>query len=49
VATEGLVAEAKHADDVRKKSNNCYLYLCVVLEVVILAVLVVIYATSKTT
>jgi hypothetical protein len=47
VATEGLVAEAKHADEVRMKANNCYLYLCLILEVVILAILIVIYSTSK--
>jgi len=45
-ATVGLREESKHADEVRKKANNCYLYVCVLVEIVVLAILVVVYTTS---
>ena len=47
VATEGLVEEAKHADSVRKQESNCYWYICLVLEAVILIILLVAYAITS--
>lgn len=39
VATEGLREETKHAEAVRIKGQVCYMYICIVIEVVIILVM----------
>jgi hypothetical protein len=46
VATAGLREEAKHADDVRKQTQNCYSYICILVEVILLAILTIVYFSS---
>jgi hypothetical protein len=44
-ATEGLRQEARHAEQIRQKSQMCVLYIFVIIEVLIIAILlVVLYA-----
>ena len=40
---EALRSEAKHAEVVRQKSKMCHLYMCLVVEVLVLGVLGIIY------
>jgi len=42
-AADGLKQEARHADEVRIKSNVCGLYMCVVVEVVIIVILLIVW------
>lgn len=39
VATEGLKEETKHAEEVRIKGQVCYMYICIVIEVVIILIM----------
>ena len=44
-ATVGLREEARHAEQIRQKSQMCVLYICVLIEIIIIAILlVVLYA-----
>jgi len=44
-ATEGLREEARHAEQIRQKSQMCVLYIFVIIEILIIAILlVVLYA-----
>jgi len=47
VATEGLREETKHAEQIRRKSQVCYMYICIVVEVVVLLVLIILVFASK--
>ena len=38
-ASEGLKEETKHAEAVRIKGQVCYMYICVVVEVVIILIM----------
>ena len=40
-AADQLKAEAKHADEVRIRSNVCGMYICVFVEVVIIVILLI--------
>lgn len=39
VATDGLKEETKHAEAVRVKGQVCYMYICVVIEIVIIMIM----------
>jgi t-SNARE complex subunit (syntaxin) len=39
IATEGLKEETKHAEEVRIKGQVCYMYICIVIEVVIILIM----------
>lgn len=39
-ATAGLKKETAHAELIRRKTNDCYLYVCIVVEIAILLILV---------
>ena len=41
-ATDALTSEAKHADEVRRKAEGCYMYICVAVEFVIIILLLLI-------
>jgi len=44
-ATVGLREEARHAEQIRQKSQMCVLYICVLIEIIVIAILlVVLYA-----
>lgn len=45
-ATEGLREETKHAEQIRRKSQVCYMYVCIVVEVVVLLILVILAFTK---
>ena len=47
-AADGLRAEAKHADNVRIKSNTCAMYICVLLEVIVIIILLIVWFTKPT-
>jgi t-SNARE complex subunit (syntaxin) len=40
-ANDDLKNEAKHAMEVRKKTGNCYLYICIIVLLVILIFLLI--------
>uniref|UniRef100_A0A6U4KZC0 t-SNARE coiled-coil homology domain-containing protein n=2 Tax=Phaeomonas parva TaxID=124430 RepID=A0A6U4KZC0_9STRA len=40
-ATAGLRAEARHAEQIRLKSQNCYLYICIAILSCVLLLLIV--------
>jgi t-SNARE complex subunit (syntaxin) len=39
VATQGLQEETKHAEAVRVQGQVCYMYICVVVEIVIILIM----------
>lgn len=39
IATEGLKEETKHAEAVRVKGQVCYMYICVIIEIIIIMVM----------
>ena len=39
VATDGLKEETKHAEAVRVKGQVCYMYMCIIIEVIIILVM----------
>lgn len=41
-ATVGLRNETKHAEEVNRKSQVCYMYICIIIEVIVLVILVLI-------
>lgn len=41
-ATVGLKNEAKHAEEVNRKSEVCYMYICIIVEVIVLVILILI-------
>lgn len=41
-ATEGLQREATHAEQIKARTGDCYLYMCVLLEVIVLVALLVV-------
>mmetsp|Transcript_12743 Transcript_12743/g.19193 ORF Transcript_12743/g.19193 Transcript_12743/m.19193 type:complete len:205 (+) Transcript_12743:55-669(+) len=41
-ATDALTSEAKHAEEVRRKAQGCYMYICIAIEFVIILLLLVI-------
>jgi hypothetical protein len=47
IATEGLKQEAQHAEQVRKSTRMCYMYICVAVEVVILVILIIVWFMNK--
>jgi len=42
MATQALHAEAKHAKEIREKTRNCWLYVCIAAEVVVILILLII-------
>ena len=40
IATQGLREEAKHAEEIREKGKVCYMYMCVLVEVVVLCIII---------
>ena len=43
VATEGLKEETKHAEAVRIKGQVCYMYICIVVEIIIIIAMAFIF------
>lgn len=41
-AADSLREEARHAEDVRKSSNVCWMYICIVVEVIIILIMLII-------
>jgi t-SNARE complex subunit (syntaxin) len=41
-ATEALTSEAKHAEEVKRKAEGCYMYICIAIEFVIIILLLLI-------
>jgi len=46
-AAEGLREEALHANEVRKKSEVCSLYVCIAIELIIMIILLVVWLQKK--
>lgn len=46
-AAEGLKKEAQHAETIRIKSNICGMYICILIEVIIIVILLIIWFTQK--
>jgi hypothetical protein len=44
---EALQAEARHANEVKEKSATCGMYICIVVEVIVLLILVFLMTTSS--
>lgn len=47
IATAGLTEETKHAEDVRRSSRMCKLYICVAVEVIVLVILIIAWVMKK--
>ena len=45
-ATDKLKEETKHAELIKARTNDCYAYLCIVLEVIILIIMLVFMFTK---
>ncbi len=45
-AADGLKQEARHADNVRIKSNVCGMYVCVLVEVIVIIILLIVWFTK---
>lgn len=46
-ATDRLIEEAKHAHKIKEQTNNCYMYMCIVIELIVLAILVAVILMQK--
>lgn len=41
-ATDALTSEARHAEEVKRKAEGCYMYICIAIEFVIIILLLLI-------
>lgn len=41
--TDALREETKHTERIRDATNNCYGYICIVIELVVLIILILIF------
>jgi len=39
IASAGLQEETKHAEEVRLKGQVCYMYMCIIIEVIIILIM----------
>ncbi len=42
-ATGGLKEETKHAEEVRVKGQVCYMYICIIVEVIVILIMAFIF------
>ncbi len=47
VATDGLKEETKHAEEVRIKGQVCYMYMCIMIEVIIILIMAFLFFLKK--
>lgn len=41
--TDALREETKHTERIRDSTNDCYSYICIVIEIIVLIILIVIF------